>query len=306
MPLISIIIPAYNTEKYLPQAIGSVLSQSYKDTEIIIVNDGSKDRTPIIADSYKKKDVRVKLFNQNNKGLSAARNTGIQNASGEIIAFLDSDDWWHSTYLEIMASRLISQSSLGISFARIQYADENGNLIPMFTRGHVEKIKKEDFFYMNPLSCGSNLVMKRKHLESTGLFDESLKKVEDLDFLYRAASNEKYRISGIKDYLVYYRLREGLSHDTDGMATSWNQFMQKVKQHNKHDYDKHYLPALLSQKIFFARRAQQAGAPPKISLNYLGYCLKNPLAFFRLALRYPVLAFYSFPMALARSLLRWN
>lgn len=302
MKYVSIIIPAYNEEKYIPQAIESALSQSYKFAEIIIVNDGSKDSTPLIAEQYIKKDSRVKLINQKNKGLSGARNTGIKNASGDIIAFLDSDDWWHPTYLETMVARLNNEPTLGISFSRIQFADENGKLMPLFTRGHVKKITKEDFFYMNPLSCGSNLVIKREHLTSTGFFDEDLKKVEDLDFLYRAASSSNYRISGVKDCLVYYRIRKGLTHDTDGMAASWNQFMQKVKMHKRHDYEKHYMPALLSQKIFYARRAQQAGAPSTISRKHLMYCFKNPGAYLRLALRYPVLALYSFPLAFVKTL----
>lgn len=303
LTLISIIIPAFNEEKYLPTAVKSAISQSYTKTEIIIVNDGSVDQTPIIAAEFKQKDSRIKVINQKNQGLSAARNSGIRFSEGEIIAFLDSDDWWHLQYLEKMALRLNSNKQLGISFSRVQYADEVGNLLPIYTRGHVKNIQRQDFFYMNPLSCGSNIVIKKKFLDSIGYFDESLKSVEDLDFLYRAASHSFFRISGIKEYLVYYRIRKGLTYNTEVMANSWEQFMQKVKERSPEDLKKHYGPALLSLNLFFARRALQFGLSSKISRSYLFFCLKNPFALIRLALRYPVLILYSLPKAFIKSFL---
>ena len=90
---ISIIVPCYNVEKYLGSCLDSLLNQSFKDFEIIAVNDGSTDNTLNILEEYSKKDSRIKIITQKNKGLSGARNTGIDNANGDYIAFLDSDDW---------------------------------------------------------------------------------------------------------------------------------------------------------------------------------------------------------------------
>lgn len=303
MTLVSVIIPAYNMEKYLSKTVESVISQSYSNTEIIIVNDGSSDRTRAIAEQFKEKDSRIKLINQENKGLSSARNSGIRISRGEIIAFLDSDDWWHQRYLEKMVLHLTRNEKTGISFSRVQFADEEGNILPLYTRGHVKNIRRQDFFYMNPLSCGSNLVIRKTFLNDVGFFDESQKAVEDLDFLYRAASHHFFRISGIKDRLVYYRTREGITYNTELMLKSWDQFMQKVKNEFTEDYNKHYLPAFLSQHIFLARRILETSQPAAISRSYLFFCLKHPLALMKLAYQYPILGFYSFPKTIIKSYL---
>ena len=99
MPLISVIIPAYNAEKYLSKCIKSIQNNSYKNLEIIIVNDGSKDNTYEVAESFLD-DKRIVLINQENGGVSIARNTGIDNAKGEYIAFIDSDDYVSVDYFE--------------------------------------------------------------------------------------------------------------------------------------------------------------------------------------------------------------
>jgi teichuronic acid biosynthesis glycosyltransferase TuaG len=99
-PLVSIIMPAYNAEKYIQAAILSVLNQTYVNWELIIVNDGSNDATQSIIDEFNAEDKRIKLINQKNKRLGGARNTGIKNSSGEWIAFLDSDDLWEPFKLE--------------------------------------------------------------------------------------------------------------------------------------------------------------------------------------------------------------
>ena len=93
MTAVSIIIPVYNVEKYLEKCLDSALSQSLKDIEIVLVNDGSKDSSPQICEKYANNDTRIKLIHQENAGLSAARNTGLANSSGEYILFLDSDDY---------------------------------------------------------------------------------------------------------------------------------------------------------------------------------------------------------------------
>lgn len=99
---ISIIIPVYNVEKYLPTCIESILNQSYKDFEIILINDGSTDKSGMICDKYAHIDSRIKVFHKKNEGVSTARNLGLDHAIGEYICFIDSDDWLPSDYLEII------------------------------------------------------------------------------------------------------------------------------------------------------------------------------------------------------------
>lgn len=93
MPEISIIVPVYNVESYLHRCLESIINQSFKDIEIILVNDGSTDKSPLICEEYLNKDCRVKLINKKNGGLSSARNAGMKVATGKYIGFVDSDDW---------------------------------------------------------------------------------------------------------------------------------------------------------------------------------------------------------------------
>ena len=96
----SIIIPVYNVEKYLKQSIQSVLDQSYEDFEVILIDDGSTDKSPAICDELAEKDERVKVIHKQNGGVSSARNEGIRQAKGDYILFLDADDWYDTKLLE--------------------------------------------------------------------------------------------------------------------------------------------------------------------------------------------------------------
>ena len=98
--IVSIIVPCYNVEEYLADCLDSLIEQTFKDIEIVCVNDGSTDKTPQILEGYAKKDSRIKIVTQENGGLSSARNTGVNNSSAEYITFIDSDDWVNETYIE--------------------------------------------------------------------------------------------------------------------------------------------------------------------------------------------------------------
>ena len=92
--LFSVIIPIYNVEKYINDCIDSVLQQDYKNIEIILINDGSKDNSQLICEKKVKEDSRIRLINKQNGGLSSARNVGLDNSTGDYILFLDGDDYW--------------------------------------------------------------------------------------------------------------------------------------------------------------------------------------------------------------------
>ena len=101
----SIIIPLYNKAPYVRKALETVCAQTYRDYEIIVINDGSTDNSAVVADEYLKATdgIDYQIISQQNAGVSAARNSGVAASSGEYIAFLDADDWWEPTYLEKMA-----------------------------------------------------------------------------------------------------------------------------------------------------------------------------------------------------------
>lgn len=109
-PLVSVIVPVYNVERYLCRAVDSILNQTYKNLEIILVEDGCSDRCPEICDNYSRKDFRVKVIHKENEGVSVARNTGLDKASGEYITFVDSDDWVDERMIEIMIDTLIARN----------------------------------------------------------------------------------------------------------------------------------------------------------------------------------------------------
>ena len=110
-PLISVVIPVYNVQAYLEKCVDSVLNQTYRNLEVILVDDGSPDNSPAICDSYAKKDSRVRVIHQENKGVGAARNVGVAQASGDWIAFVDSDDWIEPTMYEEMLDSALRQGS---------------------------------------------------------------------------------------------------------------------------------------------------------------------------------------------------
>ena len=118
MPKYSIVIPVYNVEKYLHQCLNSVINQTYKNLEIICINDGSKDNSLIILNEYLQKDNRIVIVNQKNSGVSSARNKGIRLSTGDFISFIDSDDYLDLNVYEKCVQRIISDNSDIIIFEK--------------------------------------------------------------------------------------------------------------------------------------------------------------------------------------------
>ena len=126
--MISVIVPVYNVEKYLRQCLDSIVAQTYRDLEIILVDDGSIDASGAICDEYAVRDSRIKVVHQPNRGLSSARNTGLDLVSGEYTFFIDSDDWIHEKALERL---LLAQAKTNADLVLCNYqrVDEAGNAI---------------------------------------------------------------------------------------------------------------------------------------------------------------------------------
>lgn len=124
-PLVSIIIPVYNVYPYLAEALDSVLAQTYQCIEVLIVDDGSTDGSSEICNEYKKNDDRIKVFHQNNRGLSAARNVGLDNAKGSMLAFLDSDDIYKPTFISMMVQELYQNQADIVVCKYSDFLDEN-------------------------------------------------------------------------------------------------------------------------------------------------------------------------------------
>ena len=126
-PLISVIVPIYNVEDYLDRCVESIFNQTYRNLEIILVDDGSPDKCPQMCDIWAEKDSRIKVVHKENGGLSDARNAGMPFATGEIISFIDSDDWIEPNMFEIMLNRMIEDNSDIVSCG-VKWVEEDGSL----------------------------------------------------------------------------------------------------------------------------------------------------------------------------------
>ena len=181
----SIIIPVYNRPWCIKESIDSVLNQTCQDFELILIDDGSTDSTGQILEDYRNRYKSVKVIFQENKGVSSARNTGIENSDGEFIAFLDSDDLWIPEKLEIQKNFFEENDSV-ICQTEETWIRNGKRINPKFRH----KKPSGDIFISSLALClvsPSAVMMRREFFEKTGLFDTSMKACEDYDLWLRGA-----------------------------------------------------------------------------------------------------------------------
>jgi glycosyltransferase involved in cell wall biosynthesis len=190
MPLISVVIPVYNNETTIQETIESVLSQSFSDLELIVINDGSQDSTLKIVSSIL--DPRLKVFSYPNAGLAATRNRGVSHASGEYISFIDADDLWTADKLEAQFKALQANPQAAVAYSWTDWIDESGQFLR--PGGHISvngdvfaTLLVRDF-----VESGSNPLIRAEALAEVGGFDESLPAVEDWDMWLRLAAGYEF------------------------------------------------------------------------------------------------------------------
>jgi glycosyltransferase involved in cell wall biosynthesis len=225
MPKVSIVIPAYNAMKYLPETIESVFRQTFNNYEVIVVNDGSQDN--IESWIAQLNHPKVSLITQENQGLSGARNTGIINSKGEYVALLDADDLWAPTKLEKQVMLLDQSTEVGLIYTWMALIDENG--VPtgrIFNAEDEGKIWKK-LLESNVVGCGSVPLIRRSCFDKVGLFDRNLRSfVEDWDLWLRMAPHYDFKV--VKEPLVFYRqLSSSASKNWEAMAVSYQIVLDK-------------------------------------------------------------------------------
>ena len=207
----SVVVPVYNVEQYLKECVDSILSQTFKDFELILVNDGSKDSSPAICDEYAKKDSRVKVIHKENGGQSTARNKGIEAATGEFAVFIDSDDLFCDDHFFEDVKNAIDENTDIVVFRYCKYygdrTDECGiSLSGLNSDNKAEFLRdlvKRDAFFC---SCWSKCTRMSILKENNIIFDTSLS-CEDMDWYYNVVSKaENFKV--IDKPYVYYRQRE--------------------------------------------------------------------------------------------------
>lgn len=214
IPIISIIVPVYNAEIYLCRCIDSILSQTFTDFELILIDDGSPDYSGAICDQYAEKDNRIRVFHKKNGGVSSARNYGIDKALGEYIIFLDSDDYWIENNILSLFITKLHTGNLDVVRAEYVYVDEKSNRL--FT-----SIQWEEHLNLKEQVLSSYEMMKyvingkffswlfifRKNAIENLRFNENLAFLEDMDFVIKLFS-KRLRCGYLPIQFYAYRQRE--------------------------------------------------------------------------------------------------
>ena len=184
-PTISVIIPVYNTEQYLRRCIDSVLAQTYQDFELLLIDDGSKDSSGAICDEYAAQDARVSVFHKENGGVSSARNVGLDNAQGEWITFVDSDDYIEENFLKSFEGNLDADLVVGNS----TWLDNGGTEINSYNISLIGMSREElisRYLYSGMFNMSWGKFYKASLIRRYGIrFNEIMRFAEDLCFVYQ-------------------------------------------------------------------------------------------------------------------------
>jgi glycosyltransferase involved in cell wall biosynthesis len=210
---VSVILPTYDRATLLSTAIESVLGQSFRELELVVVDDGSADDTEALVRRYQDADARVRYLRQVHRGISAAMNTGIRAASGELIARIDSDDRWLPDLLETEVAILEARPEIGLVYSRGQWTDENLNPLST-TVGQPPHFSNDTLRSMlwSDVTCSVTVVARRECFDRAGFFDESLATSEDWDMWLRTAFH--YDLVFVDRVLVHVRRHEGNATST--------------------------------------------------------------------------------------------
>jgi glycosyltransferase involved in cell wall biosynthesis len=222
MTKFSVVIPTYNRAATITRAIESVLAQTYPYVEIILINDGSTDNTEELIKVYRD---RIKYISQHNRGSASARNRGISEATGDYIAFLDSDDLWFPKKLERVVVAIQNYPEVGLFYSDSNVLDKNGRLMWIYRSSHIIGNAYQAFMESDFVST-SSVVVHRSCFDVVGVFSESLAGCEDWDMWIRLS--RKFPCVHIPEVLSAFAWRTGGARSTD--PGSWLEGVEEVLQ----------------------------------------------------------------------------
>lgn len=255
MPFFSVIIPLFNKEKFVENAVKSILEQTFSDFEIIIVEDCSSDNSWDVVLKINSDKIKI-IKHKKNKGLSASRNTGIKNSNANYVTFLDADDVWKSNYLEKIHDLI--QQFPDAKLLATNYEELYPNNVIVFPKNKSYNYKKDsiipDFFEISltqPLYCSCSLCVEKSVFETIGFYDEKITHGEDIDFNIRA--NKGFKLAYSNAVLVTYTmfsenqitnasLKNKVIPDFDAYEAmaSKNQSLKKYLDFNRYVFAKHF------------------------------------------------------------------
>jgi glycosyltransferase involved in cell wall biosynthesis len=238
MPLVSVILPAYNAARYIREALESVCTQTHCDIEVIAVDDGSRDETPAIVEEFAARDPRVRLLLQDNEGVGAARNRGIQQARGIYIAPIDADDIWHPRKLEAQVACMEAHGTgTGLVYCWTNIIDSEGLFLRHCKATEIEGYVLPALIQGNFMNCASVPLFRATALARVGHYltraeQNGAQGCEDWDLSIRIA--EHYEVRFAPAHLVGYRESDGMSLVTRGMIDSFEIIQRRALQRNPH------------------------------------------------------------------------
>jgi glycosyltransferase involved in cell wall biosynthesis len=224
-PLVSVVMPAYNVAWCIARAVDSVLAQDFRACELIVVNDGSTDGTRALLEGY---GAAITVINQENRGMSAARNAGIRRARGTYVAFLDADDWWLAGKLSRQVDLMHDRPEIGFSSTAVRVEDDDGRLLNLWRCPNGSTEILATLFAQNAAIAGgcSAVMARRDLLDRVGLFDESLRGFEDPDLWMRLAAVSGYACID-ETLAVILRREQSVSRNLDSMRVAALRSMRK-------------------------------------------------------------------------------
>ncbi len=244
MPICSIIIPVYNIGKFIHQCLDSLLKQTYNDFEVIVIDDGSTDKSPIICDEYAKLDSRIKVFHKKNKGVSSALNMGLKHIQGKIVCFIDGDDWVEPNFLETIHSFFSNNIDVDILGFNYFFEKENDSkksqpltegLFESNQKDHlvmatiIPKFIERKYNYVLPGIRSKCVKAFRKDVieKNSILFNENIPIGEDAQFCSEALSYAK-KYAQYNYYLYHYRVYSQSSNRK--YRNQWDYVFERVKR----------------------------------------------------------------------------
>lgn len=202
LPLVSIIMPVYNRQSYIQKAISSVFNQTYKNWELLIVDDGSTDYSPFIAQNFVLKSEKVKLIIQEHKNLPSAKNNGIRNSSGDFITFLDSDDEYKPDHIELRVKHLLNNPAVDLIHGGIQII--GNEFVP-------DKDRPDKLIHLSECVIGATFFGKRKVFIDSGGFKD-LSYSEDSEFFERIKMNFKIQKVEFPTYIYHREISDSITN----------------------------------------------------------------------------------------------
>lgn len=273
MPIVTVIIPTYNRSKLLIYTIQSVLSQSYRDLGLLIIDDGSTDNTRQAVSAIT--DPRIKYIYKENGGVSSARNLGLRNATGEFICFLDSDDLWPEIFLQTMIKSLQDNSEYGAAYCMRTRLFEDGSTQPSYQKEFFLSENVTEQLFEKTFIQTSTICFRREVLKGL-FFDESLNNGEDVDVWLRVSIRTKFLF--VPDIQISYRQRT-TANTTDFHSKSCNRLRVLERFYFKLGGDK-YVPRKTAMRKL--SKAYRSAAKKAIGAN----CRKAAIELTEKAIRY--------------------